>query len=81
MKKILASLILIILLFNLIKSKPDTTKEKLITSEYIKDNFNQLSQKSNLIDSFQKIFKLKLKIAYKKKIYYYFNNKLNMKFK
>ena len=57
MKKILASLILIILLFNLIKSKPDTTKEKLITSEYIKDNFNQLSQKSNLIDSFQKIFK------------------------
>ena len=57
MKKILASLILIILLFNLIKSKPDTTKEKLITLEYIKDNFNQLSQKSNLIDSFQKIFK------------------------
>ena len=57
MKKILASLILIILLFNLIKSKSDTTKEKLITSEYIKDNFNQLSQKSNLIDSFQKIFK------------------------
>ena len=57
MKKMLASLILIILLFNLIKSKPDTTKEKLITSEYIKDNFNQLSQKSNLIDSFQKIFK------------------------
>ena len=57
MKKILASLILIILLFNLIKSKSDTTKEKLITSEYIKDNFYQLSQKSNLIDSFQKIFK------------------------
>ena len=57
MKKILASLILIILLFNLIKSKSDTTKEKLITSEYIRDNFNQLSQKSNLIDSFQKIFK------------------------
>ena len=57
MKKKFTSLILILLLFNLIKSKPDTTKEKLITSEYIKDNFNQLSQKSNLIDSFQKIFK------------------------
>ena len=57
MKKKFTSLILILLLFNLIKSKSDTTKEKLITSEYIKDNFNQLSQKSNLIDSFQKIFK------------------------
>ena len=57
MKKIFTSLFLF-LLFNLIKTKPDSKKEKIpITSEYIKNNFNKLSEKSNLIDSFQKIFK------------------------
>ena len=57
MKKILSSLIPLLLLFNVIKTKSDPTKEKLITSEYIKENFNQLSQKSNLLESFQKIYK------------------------
>jgi len=58
MYKNLFSFFFILLLINLIKSKPDSKNEKTeITSEYIKQNFSYLSSKSNLINSFSKIYK------------------------
>ena len=52
------SFFFILLLINQIKSKSDTRNEKIeITSEYIKQNFSYLSSKSNLINSFSKIYK------------------------
>ena len=58
MKKIFASSIFFILiLINFTKSKPDSKYNKDITSEYITDNFSYLSEKSNLINSFYKIYK------------------------
>ena len=53
MKKIL-TLSFFILLFNSIVSKNDKIQ---ITSDYIKNNFLELSKKSNLLSSFNKIFK------------------------
>ena len=58
MYKNLFSFFFILLLINLIKSKPDSKNEKTeITSEYIKQNFSYLSSKSNLINSFSKVYK------------------------
>ena len=54
MKKFLFSAFIILLLFNLIVSKSDKIQ---ITSDSIKTNFLELSKKSNLIQSFNKIFK------------------------
>ena len=54
MKKFLFSAFIILLLFNLILSKSDKIQ---ITSDSIKTNFLELSKKSNLIQSFNKIFK------------------------
>ena len=58
MKKIsLLSIFFILILINFINSKPDSKYNKDITSEYITDNFSYLSEKSNLINSFYKIYK------------------------
>ena len=54
MKIFLLSAFIILLLFNLILSKSDKIQ---ITSDSIKTNFLELSKKSNLIQSFNKIFK------------------------
>ena len=54
MKKFLFSAFIILLLFDLIVSKPDKNK---ITSDYIQTNILELSKKPNLIQNFNKIFK------------------------
>ena len=49
---------LIILLINITQSKQDSRNNKIeITSDYILKNFQQLSEKNNLINSFTKIYK------------------------
>ena len=59
MKLHFSSIFLILLLLNkFIKSKQESKSSKIeINSEYIKNNFEKLSEKSNLIDSFNKIYK------------------------
>ena len=58
MYKNFISFFFILLLINQIKSKSDSKNEKIeITSEYIKQNFSYLSSKSNLLNSFSKIYK------------------------
>ena len=54
MKKFLFSAFIILLLFDLIVSKPDKNK---ITSDFIQTNILELSKKPNLIQNFNKIFK------------------------
>ena len=73
MKKIL-TLSFFILLFNSIVSKNDKIQ---ITSDYIKDNFLELSKKSNLLSSFNKIFKSGQIILLKEFISLLDKNKIN----
>ena len=52
------SLLIFLLIINFTNSKHDSKNNKIIiTSEYITKNFQTLSEKSNLIDSFNKIYK------------------------
>ena len=73
MKKIL-TLSFFILLFNSIVSKNDKIQ---ITSDYIKNNFLELSKKSNLLSSFNKIFKSGQIILLKEFISLLDKNKIN----
>ena len=73
MKKILI-LSFFILLFNSIVSKNDKIQ---ITSDYIKNNFLELSKKSNLLSSFNKIFKSGQIILLKEFISLLDKNKIN----
>ena len=73
MKKIL-TLSFFILIFNSIVSKNDKIQ---ITSDYIKDNFLELSKKSNLLSSFNKIFKSGQIILLKEFISLLDKNKIN----
>ena len=73
MKKIL-TLSFFILLFNSIVSKNDKIQ---ITSDYIKNNFLELSKKSNLLSSFNKIFKSGQIILLKEFISLLDTNKIN----
>ena len=73
MKKIL-TLSFFILLFNSIVSKNDKIQ---ITSDYIKNNFFELSKKSNLLSSFNKIFKSGQIILLKEFISLLDKNKIN----
>ena len=73
MKKIL-KLSFFILLFNSIVSKNDKIQ---ITSDYIKNNFLELSKKSNLLSSFNKIFKSGQIILLKEFISLLDKNKIN----
>ena len=73
MKKIL-TLLFFILLFNSIVSKNDKIQ---ITSDYIKNNFLELSKKSNLLSSFNKIFKSGQIILLKEFISLLDKNKIN----
>ena len=48
----------LILIIYITQSKQDSRNNKIeITSDYIKENFKQLSEKNNLINSFTKIYK------------------------
>ena len=58
MKSKYSHFFLILLLINIIKSKPDSRNNKIeITSDYITENFQYLSEKNNLTNSFTKIYK------------------------